>query len=118
MLKTKFPSMQHLPWEFVSGLSPINFIAENWLTKMMQMHANLMRPSAVQFTFNQTPLLRRAQNSIIGAGRSAALRLDAHPLSICSVTPDFSVNHTGNSPHFSGNERKISFFHCAFGELN
>src|SRR5205085_6369282 len=49
----KFPRMQHLPRNLSSVSSTINGIAENRMSKMLEMDTNLMRSTAVQPAFKQ-----------------------------------------------------------------
>ena len=52
MLEAQFPRVQHLPRKIVRTAWRINFIAEDGMTEMMKMHANLMGASTVQAALN------------------------------------------------------------------
>jgi hypothetical protein len=54
MLKTQFPGVKHLPRESFCEFGAVDFIAENGMAKMTKMDADLVRPAAVQFAFEQT----------------------------------------------------------------
>jgi len=57
MLKTQFPRVEHLSRESLC-LRAVNSIAENRVTKMLKMDAHLMRPTTLQFAFDQTHFIR------------------------------------------------------------
>ena len=73
MIETQLPRMEHLSWKFGRALSSVNFIAKNRMTEMMQMHANLMRASAMEHAFDQTNSATRFHDTVIGARCDRAL---------------------------------------------
>ena len=72
MLEREFPGVQHLSRKIFCVFAAINFVAENRMTKMMKVNANLVSSAAVQFTFEQTHFVRRAYDSIFGFRLSPA----------------------------------------------
>jgi hypothetical protein len=70
--KTQLPCMQHLAREIFSMPRRVDFVTQHRITKMMQMHPNLMCAATVQFAFNQTRLLARTKNAIFSSGRATA----------------------------------------------
>ena len=117
MAKSKLPRMQHLPGEIICEAWRVNFVAKDWVTEMMKMHANLMGPSAVQQAFDQTGALARPNNAILGSGRASSPSSRAHSLSMNRMSPDFFFDYTGRFGQFSSDQRKINLFYRAFGKL-
>ena len=70
--KTELPCVQHLAGKIFSEPRRVDFVTQHRITKMMQMHPNLMCAATVQFAFNQTRLLARAKNAIFSFGRATA----------------------------------------------
>src|SRR5205814_1067669 len=67
MSKPKLPRMQHLPRES-SGLPPtVNTVAEDRMSEMLKMHANLMSPAAVQPALEEAGIVSGAHDLEIGA---------------------------------------------------
>ena len=58
MLKAQFPSVQHLSRKSCRVFLAVNLVAKNWMAEMLKMNPHLVRPAAVQFTFEQAHLLR------------------------------------------------------------
>ena len=117
MLKTEFPGVQHLSGKSFRVLAAVNFVAENGMTKMMKMYANLVSPAAVQFAFNQTEFVRRAQDSIFRFRGAPASFLDRHPLPMNRMPSNFFFNDARDLAQLSGDEREINLFRRARGEL-
>jgi hypothetical protein len=117
MLKTQFPSVQHLPRENLGVFLAINFVAKNWMAKMLKMNSHLVGPPTVQFAFDQAQLIRRAQNAIFRLRRATAPRLSRHPLSIYWMTSNAFFNRSRIFAHPSGNESQINLFYAALLEL-
>ena len=115
--KTQLPCVQHLAWKILSELWPVDFVAQHRITKMMQMYPNLMCATAVQFAFNQTRLLARTQHAIFSFGRATAGGTHAHSLPMHRVSSDFVLDHARVFSQFSGDQREVSLFHRACGEL-
>ena len=113
MLKAQFPGMEHLPREIFREFRAVNFIAENRMTEMMKVHTDLMRPSAVQFAFDQTDLIGRTHDAILRLRGATALGPDRHSLSMHRVTSDFFFNGPCAFPQLSGDEREINLFYAA-----
>ena len=89
MMESKFPRVQHLAGKNFGQLRCINFVAQNGMVKVMQMNANLMRPSAVQPAFDQTHFFAGANNSIFRLCAASARFRHRHPLSMHGMTADF-----------------------------
>ena len=70
MLKTQLPCVQHLAGKIFGELGRVDFVTQDRIAKMMQVHPNLMCTAAVQSAFNQTGLLARTKNSILSFGRA------------------------------------------------
>ena len=88
MMETQLPRMQHLSRKFGRALLSVNFVAKNRMTEMMQMHANLMRASAVKHAFDQTNSAARSHDAIIGAGAATAFFVHRHALPMFGVASD------------------------------
>ena len=56
--------MEHLTGEIAGAFSAVEFIAENRVTEMMKVNANLVSSAAVQRAFNQADVAARTQNAI------------------------------------------------------
>ena len=52
MMEAELPGVQHLAREIFRKARRINFVAQNRMTEMMKMHANLMGTPAVQPALN------------------------------------------------------------------
>ena len=94
MIETQLPRVEHLSWKFGRALSPINFVAKNWMTEMMQMHANLMRASAMEHAFDQTNSVTRFHDTVIGTGAATALFVHRHALPMFGVASDTGIDDT------------------------
>jgi hypothetical protein len=70
--KTELPCVQHLAGKIFREHWRVDFVTQHRITKMMQMHSNLMCAATVQFAFNQTRLLARTKNAIFSFGRATA----------------------------------------------
>ena len=68
--KTELPCVQHLAGKMFGERGRVNFVAQHRITKMMQMHPNLMRAATVQCAFNQTRLVGGTENAIFSLGRA------------------------------------------------
>ncbi len=73
MRKCELPRVQHLARQIFGKPRAVDFVAENRVTEMMQMHADLVRAAAVQFAFDQTRALV-LPNDPIFRPRGAAAR--------------------------------------------
>src|ERR1700730_15169353 len=78
MTKSKLPRMQHLSRENLCEPRRIDFITEQRETEMMEMHANLMSPSAVQPAFDQSGPIARPNGAILGFGCASTEGSRAH----------------------------------------
>ena len=58
MLKTEFPGVEHLSREKFGKSAAVDFVAQDRMAEMFKMNADLMCPTAVQSTFEQTEFLR------------------------------------------------------------
>lgn len=72
MTKTELRRVQHLAGKIFGESRPVDFVTQHWITKMMQMHPNLVCATTVQSAFNQTRLLARTKNAIFSFGRATA----------------------------------------------
>ena len=111
MLKAQFPGVEHLSRESFGVFRAINFIAENWMTEMMKVHTDLMRPPGVQFAFDQAHLIRRTDDAIFRLRRAAALGGDRHSLSMCRVASDFLFNDSRVFPQLSRHKCEINLLY-------
>ena len=93
MMEAKLPRMQHLVRKIFRKPWRIDFVAENGVTEMMKMHANLMSASAVKPAFDQTCLITRADDAIFGLGRSSTGRSRTHSLTMDRMSSDFFFNY-------------------------
>ena len=75
-------------------LFAINLVAKNWMAKMLKMNAHLMRPAAVQFTFNETYLVGRTQDAIFRFRFASTPPRDRHLLSMDGMTSDVFFNRS------------------------
>src|SRR6185436_13500435 len=100
--KTELPCVQHLAGKMFGERGRVNFVAQHRITKMMQMHPNLMRAATVQFAFNQTGLLARTENAIFSLGRATVGRTHAHSLSMHRMSPNFVLDYARLFPQFPG----------------
>ena len=72
MLKPEFPGMQHLARIIFRQFRRIDFVAEHWVTEMMEVDANLMGASGMQLALDQTHFIRGANDTILGFRRAPA----------------------------------------------
>ena len=71
MAEAELPRVQHLPRKIFRELRAVNLVAENGMTEMMQVHANLMRAAAVQSALDQTGLFAGSNDAILRFGRTS-----------------------------------------------
>lgn len=117
MSETEFPRMQHLARIMFCELRSVNFVAQYWMTKMMEMDTDLMRTAAVQSAFDQTCVFARANHPILGFRGAPARWNDRHPLSMHGMAPDLFFNNAGTLPQFPSDQGEINLFDRARGEL-
>src|SRR5437588_12295508 len=117
MLKAQFPGVQHLSRESFREFRTVNFIAEDWMPKMMKMHTNLMRPAAVQFAFDQTHLVRETHHTIFRFCCAPAFRRDRHSLSMHPMASNSFFNCSRAFPQLSRNEREINLLYATLRKL-
>ena len=91
--KTELPCVQHLTGKISSESRRVDFVTQYRITKMMQMHPNLMCAATVQRAFNQTRLLARTKNAIFSFGVATAWRTHAHSLSMHRMSSDFVLDY-------------------------
>jgi len=53
MVEPELPCVQHLSRKLSRAFVSVNFIAKDRMPEVMQMHANLVRASAVQHAFDE-----------------------------------------------------------------
>src|SRR5262249_32343023 len=101
MTEAKLPSMQQLARKIFGKTCPIDFVADDRMTEMMKMHANLMGASAVQLAFNQTCFLIRADDAVFGLGCPATEGSHTHSLAMDRMPSDFFFDYAGRLAQFS-----------------
>jgi len=111
MLKAQFPGVEHLARENLCEFCAVNFIAQNWMTKMMKMNPHLVCPTAVQLAFDQAHLIRRTHDAIFRLRCAPALGRDRHSLTMDRVTSDFLFNCARAFPQLSGDKREVNLFY-------
>jgi hypothetical protein len=115
--EAELPRMQHLSWKMFCQAWGVNFIAQNGMTQVMEMHADLMCASAVKPAFKETRLVIRTKNAVFRPGLAAARRTDAHSLPMNRMSPDFLFDYACLFSQFPCDQREINLFDGAFGEL-
>src|SRR6266849_6495907 len=88
------------------------------MSKMMQMHANLMGAPAVQNTFHETDPAARAQDAVIGACGPATHFCHRHALAMHGVTSDRRIDDSAFFLHCAGDKRQINLLDFARGKLS
>src|SRR5438105_13275557 len=87
------------------------------MSKMLEMHTNLMRPATVQSAFEQARAASTAHNFKIRSRFSPTFACDRHFLAMNSMTRDCGHNCSGTATQLPGDEREVNLFHCARREL-
>src|SRR5437870_8586108 len=87
------------------------------MSKMLEMHTNLMRPATVQSAFEQARAASTAHNFKIRSRFSPTFACDRHFLAMNSMTRDCGHNCSGTATQLPGDEREVNFFHSARREL-
>src|SRR5213080_4955942 len=87
------------------------------MSKMLEMHTNLMRPATVQSAFEQARAASTAHNFKIRSRFSPTFACDRHFLAMTSMTRDCGHNCSGTATQLPGDEREVNFFHSARREL-
>lgn len=72
MMETELPCVQHLAGETLSEPRSVHFITQHRIAEMMQMHADLMCATTVQFAFNKTRLFAGANDAVFRFRRAPA----------------------------------------------
>ncbi len=117
MLESQARRVQHLPRKFPRGVGCVDFITQDGVAEMMQMHSDLMRTSAVQDAFDQADSVARTQNAILCAGSAAVAGRHLHALSMNRMSPDGRIDHSSFVSGHSRDQRQVHFFDCPRGEL-
>ena len=118
MAKSKLPGMQHLSRKILRETRCVDIIAEHRVTEMMKMHANLMSPSAVQPTFNETGALARPNDAKLGFGRASAQNRRAHSLPVDWMASDLFFDYSSRLAQSSRHQRKINLLHRTVSKLH
>src|SRR5438045_1705911 len=87
------------------------------MSKMLEMHTNLMRPATVQSAFYAARAASTAHYFILRSRFSPAFACDRHFLAMNSMTGDCGHNCSGTATQLPGDEREVNFFHSARREL-
>src|SRR5438094_12889 len=87
------------------------------MSKMLEMHTNLMRPATVQSAFEQARAASTAHNFKIRSRFSPTFACDRHFLAMNSMTRDCGHNCSGTATQLPRDEREVNFFHAARREL-
>src|SRR5436190_7134416 len=87
------------------------------MSKMLEMHTNLVRPATVQSAFEQARVASTAHHFEIRSRFSPTFARDRHLLAMNSMTRDCGHNCSGTATQLPGDEREVNFFHGARREL-
>src|SRR5437660_238129 len=87
------------------------------MSKMLKMHANLMRPATVQPALEQARVASSAHHFEIRSRFSSAFARNRHFFAMNSMTRDCGHNCSGTATQLSGHEPEVNFFHCARRKL-
>lgn len=117
MIEAEFPSVQHLAGKISGSPTGINRIAQNRMTEMLKVNANLMRSSAVQTTLDQARGDSTAKNAKLCARGSSTFTRHRHFGPVNTMPRDRGVDRSRRFPQFSGHKGEINFLHRARGEL-
>jgi len=121
MTETQLPGVEHLTGEITGAFAAVKFIAEDGMTEMMQVHADLVGAAAVQSALDQAHVAARTQDPIPGFCGASLTARDAHPLPVNRMARNCFVDDAGSFARGAGNESEINFSHRArrklFGEI-
>jgi len=116
-MKTELPCVQHLTRETLGEPRCVDFVTQDRISEVMQMHSNLMCAPTVQFAFNETRLLARAKNAVFSFGRATVGRTYAHSFPMYRMSSDFVLNYAAFFPQFPSDQGEINLFYRARSEL-
>ena len=117
--------VQHLAWGAVAGqllealvlTVAVSRIADERVTKELEVHANLMRAAGVQQDFGEGGALEPLQDAVAGARRPPDIIVDRHPLAVRRMTGYCGPNFSFVPLHFAADDGVIGLIHCPSGEL-
>lgn len=118
MIEGQLPRVQHLPRQRPRAPARVNGVAENRVTEMLHVHADLVSTSAMQAAFNETRPGSAANDAKVCAGLAAAFSGYGHFSAVNAMPRDSGIDYSGIPAKLSGDERKIDFFNRARGELS
>src|SRR6266496_1817192 len=87
------------------------------MSKMLEMHPNLVRPATVQSAFEQARVASTAHHFEIRSRFSPTFARDRHLLAMNPMPRDCGQNCSGTATQLPGDEREVNFFHRAGREL-
>jgi hypothetical protein len=113
----EFPGVEHLAGIIAGAFPAVQFVAEDRMTEVMQVDADLVGPAAVQGAFDEADPVAGTQDAVFGFRGAALAAGDAHPLSMDGMTFDRFIDDAGSLAQRAGDERQINLGHGACGEL-
>src|SRR5438552_2155526 len=88
------------------------------MSKMLEMHTNLMRPATVQSAFEQARAASTAHNFKIRSRFSPTFACDRHFLAMNSMTRDCGHNCSGTATQLPRDEREVNWLNRWFHHGN
>jgi hypothetical protein len=92
MTKGELPGVEHLARIIAGAFAAVQFVAEDGMAEVMEVHPDLMGPAAVQNAFDQADLVAGTNYSIFGFRGAALASCDAHPLAVHWMAGDRFVD--------------------------
>jgi hypothetical protein len=96
MTEGEFPGVEHLAGIIAGAFAAVEFVAEDGVAEVMQMHSDLVGPGAVQDAFDEADVVPGTENAVFGFRRAALAQGDAHPLAMDGMAGDGFVDHAGS----------------------
>src|SRR5256885_3265037 len=104
MMEREFPGVEHLARKIYGAFSAVEFVAEDGMTEIMEMNADLVGAATVQSAFDQTDVAARPQDSILGLRGATLPARDAHPLPVDRMPRNCFVDHARCLSRGAGDE--------------
>ena len=116
--KTELPCVKHLAGKIFRERWRVDFVTQHRITKMMQMHSNLMCAATVQFAFNQdSPARSNEERDIQFWPRDRVVNSRSFFADVPDVVRFCSRLRLLSFRTFPVDQGEVNFFHCARCEL-
>jgi hypothetical protein len=92
MAKGELPGVEHLAGIIAGAFAAVQFVAEDGMAEVMEVHSDLVSPTAVQDAFDEADFLAGTKDAVLGFRGAALASRDAHPLPVHGMAGDRFVD--------------------------